>query len=176
MGRKLTGMITGLLTGYLVGTIAGFTLFNPDQDIWALLGFVLALLGMGIGLTPFFQRHIVVIQMALIGFYLGTLTGIVFFGNIAQDDLLETFHQQTVFVSIGGTILGGIIGRQLPVEKVYLPLFVFILAGFLGGYFLGVVFNLAPYPSLVGWSPFVIGSGLIFGGLLTLLKRQLQKA
>jgi hypothetical protein len=175
MGQKIAGVFTGLIAGYLLGMAIGFTLFNPDQDVWALLGVVLAVVGMGIGLTPFFRRNTAVMLTALIGFYFGTLLGTVFFGNIAQDDLLEVLQRPTLFFSIGGTVLGGLIGRRLPAEKVSLPLLTFLLGGFLGGYVLGVVCHLAPYPSFVGWSPFVVGSGLVVGGLAALLKRRLRK-
>ncbi len=175
MNPKIIGLLTGTIAGYLIGMVLGFTLFDPDLDVWALLGCVLALAGLGIGLTPFFQRYVVVILLALVGFYIGSLVGIVLVGNTASDDLLEILQSQSILFAVGGTVIGGAIGAWLPVEKARWPLFALIIGGFLGGYILGVVFGLAPYPSLVGWSPFVMGSGLATVLIAAMINHRKQK-
>lgn len=172
MSRKIAGLLAGLFAGYLLGMLIGFVLFKPDQDMWALLGAVLAVLGMGLGVTPPGQRYANVLLLALIGFYCGTLIGISLFGNIAQDDLLEVLQRPTVIASLGGTVLGGLTGWRLRTAPIGLALIMALLGGFLGGYVLGIALHLAPFPSFVGWSPFVIGSGLLSGGLVVAVQRR----
>ena len=176
MSSKIIGVFTGLMSGYLSGMVLGFVLFNPDQDVWALLGGVLALIGLGVGLTPWFQRQTATLLMALIGSYFGTLIGIVLFGDVARDDLLEVLQRPTILVSMGGMLLGGWLGRRLRTERASGLLFTMILGGFLGGYLLGIVLHWAPYPSFAGWSPFVIVSGVLSGGLVAVWQRRSRPA
>ena len=174
MSQKIAGLLAGLLTGYLLGMLIGFVLFKPDQDMWAMLGAVLAVLGMGLGLTPPGQRHANVLLLALIGFYFGTLIGISLFGDATRDDLLEVLQRPTVIVTLIGTMLGGLAGWRLRAAPIGLALIMALLGGFLGGYVLGIALQLAPFPSFVGWSPFVIGCGVLSGGLVVIVQRRPQ--
>ena len=67
-------------------------------------------------------------------------------------------------------------GRRIRTEQVSLTIFVFLVGGFLGGYVFGVLLGLAPYQSFVGWSPFVIGSGLVLGAIAHKLQKRNQQA
>lgn len=81
--------LTQKILGAFSGMMIGFTLFRPEQDMWALLGFVFSIIGAGIGMTPHARRNNAVVFGALVGFYIGTLLAILLFGNIVADDLLE---------------------------------------------------------------------------------------
>lgn len=164
------GMFTWMITGYLAGMLAGFIFFEPEQDLWAVFGLVFALAGLLLGLTRFFQRHVVIALGGLMGFYLGAILGVLLWGNLKTDDLLEVLHSPAGYAALAGALLGGWGSRLLPAEQARPLLLAFVFAGFLGGFLLGVVFGLAPYASLVGWSPFVIGSGFMAAGLVQRLR------
>jgi hypothetical protein len=172
---RILGGFIGFFCGYLLVVMLGCIVFDPNTDIWALLGFVLGIFGLCFGATSGFHKFIPVCISSIMGFYGGSIPGILLFGNPATDDLLEITRTFAVGSAVFGTILGGIAGYLLR-EKIDIPLSILsVLTGYLGGIFFGIVLRLAEYPSMVGWSPFVLGSGLSCGLILWLLRRRPRK-
>jgi hypothetical protein len=165
MADKIIGLLTGCLAGYLIGLLAGFTLFDPNLDVWALLGAVGGVLGLIVGLTPFFRRRIRVVLAMVLGFYGGGVLGLLLFGNFTDDMYTQTHNVGWwVFVLIG-IIAGGILGSRFLNDDFKLPLFVFAFGGFLGGMLLNLAFNVPPQPA-------AIVSGLVLGGLALLRQKR----
>jgi hypothetical protein len=175
MADKIVGIFTGMIAGYLIGMVIGFTVFDPNLDVWALLGFVLALVGGVIGITPFFRRRANIVLCALIGFYFGTLAGILLFGSI-EDDLFELLQNggSPLVAAIVGTLIGVFVGTRLRSESLKFALFMAMFGGFLGGYLFGVVLRLAPLQSYVGWSPSILICGAVCAFVAVYLQRQRQ--
>jgi hypothetical protein len=151
-----------MLLGYLTGLIVGFTAFDPDTDIYALLGAVLALIGVLIGLVPFFRGRLNTAFGILIGFYLGMVIVILIWGDPQTDDLLEFVRLGDYRILIALVIagIGGFFASRFMPGTAHLPALAFLLGGFLGGA-LFIALGVAPASSMVGVFPFVIGSGLI---------------
>jgi hypothetical protein len=175
MADKIVGIFTGMIAGYLIGMVIGFTVFDPNLDVWALLGFVLALVGGALGITPFFRRRANIVLCALIGFYFGTLAGILLFGS-PEDDLFELLQKGglPLIAAIVGTLTGAFIGTRLRSENLKLALFMALFGGFLGGYLFGVVLRLAPIQSFIGWSPSIIICGVVCAFAVTYFQRRRQ--
>ncbi len=177
LNKILFSMVTYMLAGYLFGMTIGFTLFDPNLDMYALLGAVLGILGAVIGPIPFFRRYAPIPFGALIGFYIGALAGVLLFGSSASDDLLELLQRggPGLVCAIVGTVLGGWAGVRLLHREINLPAMALLVGGFLGGYFFGFILRVAPSTKMVGIAPFIIGSALVCG-LLTwgLQKRAMQ--
>jgi len=163
-----------MLLGYLTGLIIGFTMFDPDTDVYALLGAILALLGVIIGVIPFFSQRVNIVFGVLVGFYLGMIIAILLWGKPETDDLLEFIKAgwNSIFTALVISIMGGYIASRLDFSHFYLPAFALLVGGFLGGAFF-VTFGLAP-TTMVGVSPFVIGSGLVSALTLWFLVKRLS--
>jgi hypothetical protein len=157
------GGFVGLMAGYVLGMMIGFLLFAPDTDMWAALGGILALAGLILGLFGLFQRGIVVLEMSLVGCYLGSLLGILLFADIQKADLLELLQTPGLYIAFAGAVMGGMLGTRIHGRYWEEILFAGILGGFLLGYLFGVQFKLAPFPSMIGWSPFILGGGVLTG-------------
>lgn len=167
-------MLSYLLAGYLLGLTLGFTLFDPNSDVYALLGAVLAILGAIIGILPFFRRRARYVFGAVIGYYVGSLISIVLFGDSVRDDLLEVLQRggAGILLVVIASIIGAVIfGRTRP-GAIALRGIGVLLGGFLGGYLFGVVLGLASLSSMIALAPFVLGSGIVIGIGLWLLQRR----
>ncbi|MBZ0296230.1 MAG: FUSC family protein [Anaerolineae bacterium] len=161
MSMMVLSIFTYMLIGYLVGLITGLTVFEPNSDIYALLGIVLALIGLVLGLLPFFWRRVNTAFGVLIGYYLGMLIAILIWGNPQTDNLLEfTGRGEQIILALITAAVGGFLASRWMPDRSALPALALLLSGFLGG-LIFIMIGIAPANSLVGVSPFVIGSGLV---------------
>jgi hypothetical protein len=172
MGEKLLGMITWMLAGYLAGLTIGFSVFDPNTDIYALLGAVLAILGLVLGLTPLFRRYTQLALGGITGFYMGAIVGIILFGNPTSDDLSEVAGD-------GGKLLAALVGMGIGIAGIYrfggrmnnAMLAAFLFGGFFGGLALAAV-GIAPRLSMVYTAPYFIFCGVLCAGLVVFLQRR----
>ncbi|MBZ0302241.1 MAG: hypothetical protein K8J31_21010 [Anaerolineae bacterium] len=155
-------ILTYLLAGYLVGLMIGLTAFDPDTDVYALSGAALALIGMLIGIVPFFRRRVNTAFGMLVGFYLGMILTILLWGNPQTDDLLEFLQDDAnrILAALAVAGIGGLLASRLMSNRTHLPALALLLGGFVGGAIF-VAAGAAPPSSMVGLAPFVIGSGLV---------------
>jgi hypothetical protein len=172
MGEKLLGMITWMLAGYLIGLTVGFSIFDPNTDIYALLGAVLAILGLLLGLTPLFRRYTRLALGGITGFYLGAMLGIILLGHPVADDLLEVAGSGSkLLVALAGMVIGIVaiyrFGRQIN----SLLIAAFLFGGFFGALLLNMV-GIAPRLSMVYTAPYFIGCGVLCAGIVIFLQRQ----
>ncbi len=172
MRTRLIGGAVGLVAGYMLGMILGFILFDPNADLWAFLGGVLGLLGLALGLFNVVSRRLVDITLAIIGFYLGSILGILLFGKPALDDLLEITRTPAISIALGGALVGFILGTKFKAVVAIDRLVLSIIVGFVSGYLLGVVCHLAPYQSMVGWSPTIIVACMVCYATLEVINRK----
>ena len=173
---KATGIFTGMLAGYLIGMTVGFTAFDPDWDVWALLSFVLALAGIGVGLLPVIRRHRSVILGTIVGFYLGLLFNFLVFGDV-QENGLDLFQN-----GIGGFLCvafsvttGAWLGWRYRSEALGYTLFAATFGGFLGGLGLGTVLGLGEGTSMLTWAVPVIFCSALLGGITWRLQTSNRK-
>lgn len=158
------------IAGYLLGLIIGFTVFDPNADVYALLGVVLAVVGLSLGLIPAFRRAAGGVFGAVVGFYIGAVISTLLFGNPQTDDLLEVL-QRGVVLPIAIAAIGVVIGARVIKPHLSLPALGFLLGGFLEG-FVFLAIGVASSTSIVMLSPFVIGSGVVIGVALWMLQRR----
>ena len=158
------------IAGYLLGLIIGFTMFDPNADVYALLGVVLAVVGLLLGLIPAFRRAAGGVFGAVVGFYIGAVISTLLFGNPQTDDLLEVL-QRGVVLPIAIAAIGVVIGARVIKPHLSLPALGFLLGGFLEG-FVFLAIGVASSTSIVMLSPFVIGSGVVIGVALWMLQRR----
>lgn len=158
------------IAGYLLGLIIGFTVFDPNADVYALLGVVLAVVGLLLGLIPAFRRAAGGVFGAVVGFYIGAVISTLLFGNPQTDDLLEVL-QRGVVLPIAIAAIGVVIGARVIKPHLSLPALGFLLGGFLEG-FVFLAIGVASSTSIVMLSPFVIGSGVVIGVALWMLQRR----
>lgn len=172
MGEKLLGGITWMLAGYLAGMTVGFAAFDPDTDIYALLGAVLAILGLLFGLTPIARRYTHLALGGISGFYLGAILSIILLGNAATDDLLEVARG-------GGKLLIALVGMLIGIGLSYrffaransLILATFLFGGFFGGLALTAV-GIAPRLSMVYLAPYFVGCGVLCAAVTAYFQRR----
>lgn len=176
MVDKITGIFTGMLAGYLIGMIVGFTVFDPDWDVWALLSFVLALAGIGIGLLPVVRRNRSMILGAIIGFYLGLLFNFLVFGDV-QENGLDLFQNGIGgFLCVAFGVTAGVwLGWRHRSEALGYSLFAATFGGFLCGLGLGTALGLGKGTSMLTWAVPVIFSSGILGGITWQLQTGGQK-
>lgn len=158
------------IAGYLLGLIIGFTVFDPNADVYALLGVVLAVVGLLLGLIPAFRRAAGGVFGAVVGFYIGAVISTLLFGNPQTDDLLEVL-QRGVVLPIVIAAIGVVIGARVIKPHLSLSALGFLLGGFLEG-FVFLAIGVASSTSIVMLSPFVIGSGVVIGVALWMLQRR----
>lgn len=158
------------IAGYLLGLIIGFTVFDPNADVYALLGVVLAVVGLSLGLIPAFRRAAGGVFGAVVGFYIGAVISTLLSGNPQTDDLLEVL-QRGVVLPIAIAAIGVVIGARVIKPHLSLPALGFLLGGFLEG-FVFLAIGVASSTSIVMLSPFVIGSGVVIGVALWMLQRR----
>lgn len=158
------------IAGYLLGLIIGFTVFDPNADVYALLGVVLAVVGLSLGLIPAFRRAAGGVFGAVVGFYIGAVISTLLSGNPQTDDLLEVL-QRGVVLPIAIAAIGVVIGARVIKPHLSLPALGFLLGGFLEG-FVFLAIGVASSTSIVMLSPFVIGSGVVIGLALWMLQRR----
>jgi len=164
---RIMGLFTGLIAGYLLGLTIGYTVFDPNLDAWALLGIVLALVGLAVGLTAFFRRHMVIVLCAILGFYLGALIGILLAGDITSDTLLGALENRTATALIVvGTVFGGAVGTWLHNPRIKHILFAVLIGGFFGGLLLSVLLGITKEGAMWETAPLVLLCGTIAGGLV----------
>lgn len=158
------------IAGYLLGLIIGFTVFDPNADVYALLGVVLAVVGLLLGLIPAFRRAAGGVFSVVVGFYIGAVISTLLSGNPQTDDLLEVL-QRGVVLPIAIAAIGVVIGARVIKPHLSLPALGFLLGGFLEG-FVFLAIGVASSTSIVMLSPFVIGSGVVIGVALWMLQRR----
>ncbi len=142
-----------------------------------LLGAVLAILGAIVGIIPFFRDRANIVLGAILGYYLGPILAIHFFGSPAHDDMIDVLQRggPGVILVIITTVLCGILGARLPVARISLPAIGALVAGFVGGYLFGFVFRVASSTKTVGISPFVIGCALLTGVAIWFIQKRYLK-
>ena len=173
VSELLLSIFSYMIFGYLLGLVIGFTGFDPDTDIYALLSIVFAIAGLVLGILPFFRRQVFTILGITIGFYLGMVIAILIWGEPSSDDLLEGLGLGGVSIlfTLITALLGGFVGSRIHSAQANLPALALLLGGFLGGA-LFIALELAPASSMVGTSPFVVGSGVVLAAIIW----QIQKA
>lgn len=174
MGKLLLSMITWMLCGYLIGMTVGFTAFDPDTDVYALLGAALAILGLVLGLTPLFRKYVHIALGGIIGFYLGSILSIVVMGNPATDDLLEVVRSSKLIISLIGTLIGIGVAYRFAGTTNEAVLAAFLFGGFFGGLLLTVL-GIAPRMAMVQIAPYFIGCGLVCSILIVWWQRRSRK-
>jgi MFS family permease len=161
--QRLLPMFTWLVVGYLIGMTIGFTFFDPNLDLWALLGTGFAIFGLVVGLMPFAKRHVNAALLGIFGFYVGAIACIVLFGNSSWD----FFNTLTIggvgaMLPIGGAILGAVAGMRIA-KTMMLPLFGLVFGGFIGGlllYSFAMWLGVKVPRTMLGYAPFTIGAGV----------------
>lgn len=161
---KVSGMFTGMLTGYLIGMVVGFTVFDPEWDVWALLGLVLALVGLVAGLLPVVRRNRSVILGAIIGFYLGWLLNFLVFGDVNENgmDLFQNGIGGFLCTTLG-LIAGAWLGSHYRSQAAGYALFAATFGGFFGGLVIGTAFSMGEGTSMLEWAIPVILTGSVIG-------------
>jgi hypothetical protein len=175
MGEKLLGMVTWMLAGYLTGLTIGFSVFDPDTDIYALLGATLAILGLLLGLTPLFRRYTHLALGGITGFYLASLLGIFLLGTPATDNLPEVAgNGAKLGVALAGTVVGITIVYRLKTQLNSLLIAAFLFGGFFGGLLLAAV-GIAPRTAMVGLAPFFLSCGVLCAAIVAFLQRRVMQ-
>ncbi len=130
IGRRLFGIFTAALVGYIWGWIAGWTFFDPNLDLWALLAAVGAVVGLVAGLAGLFQRWEMIILCATLGLYLGFVARAWLFGDVpgGWGGGLALFC----------ALLGGVSGRRLAPGSRRI-LLTALYTGFFGGFLIDIV-------------------------------------
>jgi hypothetical protein len=166
-------MLTWAIAGYLTGMIIGFTLFDPNNDIYAILGAILALAGLIMGLSPSFYRQTHIVSGGLMGFYIGALIGIVLAGNAGVDNLLEVTRNkgELLFALIGAGIGGGLAAKFASKRRI-LPLAAALFGGFGGGLVLSGLLGMSRNAPMLHLSPLVLVSGVVLGGAVYWLQER----
>jgi hypothetical protein len=78
---KLLSFLTGGSIGLVFGFIAGWSLFNPESNVWLLFGAVGCMLGVYIGSSSAFHYWVAPIGVASIGLVGGWITSLWLFGE-----------------------------------------------------------------------------------------------
>ena len=134
MLRKLFGIFSGALLGYAAGWILGWSAFDPNLDLWALLAGVGVLAGLLVGLTPLFWCRAGLWFGGAAGLYLGWLLRTLLFGDVPGGPGL--------LCVLGGALLGGLAGSRPAFQEGRRPLRILMAAvyiGFFGGFLVDVV-------------------------------------
>lgn len=156
--------MSGLIAGYLMGLTIGFTVFDPDWDVWALLGALLAVCGTVAGLLPAARRYATVTLGAITGYYAGMLIDLTLFLPSNDAGLLAALqHSSGMILILGGAVLGAVIGwrlRNIASAKA-------VLAGLvLGGFLIPLlILPTTASTSEAGLVPIVLGGGLLGGAV-----------
>jgi hypothetical protein len=161
-----------MLTGYLIGMTVGFAAFDPDTDIYALLGAVLAILGLLFGLTPMARRYMHLALGGITGFYLGAILSILLLGSAATDDLLEVARGGgKLLIALMGMLVGIGLSYRFVARANSLILAAFLFGGFFGGLALTAV-GVAPRLSMVYLAPYFVGCGVLCAVITAYLQRR----
>jgi hypothetical protein len=172
MGEKLLSMLTWMLVGYLLGMTAGFALVDPNTDIYALAGAVLAILGLLLGLIPFFRKRTRLALGGITGFYLGAMLAILLLGAPAKDDLMEVaLDGRKLLVALAGMLIGVALIYRFANRINSAIIAAFLFGGFFGG-LLFTVTGIAPRLSMVGTAPYFLGCGIVCASLVWWIQRR----
>lgn len=174
MINKIVGLFAGGLAGYFLGMIAGFTLFDENLDVWALLSALFAIIGLGVGLMARFRRNLTLVLGALLGFYVGTLLRVPLFGVDDEFDLLEN-GIGSLICSLGGIAIGVWLGARDRRPIIAYTLFAALWSGFLGGAVLIALFASDQAEDFAAIAPLVLAAGVVIGGITWALLRQRQQ-
>jgi hypothetical protein len=165
--RKLFSLFTGALLGYFWGWILGWSLFDPNSDLWALLAGMGAIVGLVIGATPFVWRFMGELALASIGLYLSWIMRTLLFGDHPGG--------WGVLVLILGSVVSWIAGARLShpnsaKQKIIPGLVGGLYAGFFGGFLIDVILldeilGLVHSHSILSQAPAVMVCG-ITGGVM----------
>jgi hypothetical protein len=132
--RRLAEIFTSALLGYIWGWIAGWVLFDPDLDLWALFAALGALVGLVAGVAGMFKRWEALLLCATFGLYLGFVARARLFG--------DTPGGPGAALVLFGAVLGGVWGRRLamhPASGQRRILYAALYVGFFGGFLLDIV-------------------------------------
>lgn len=173
LSRLTLSIFAYMIAGYMAGLIIGFTVFDPNSDVYALLGVVLPIVGLVLGLIPVFQRRVYIVFGLLIGLYLGMLLSILIWGDPITDDLLVVVQRGGIglILALVFAVVGGFVGSRIESRGDDLVACTFLLGGFLGGAVATVSGMVAHRSSMVAAAPFVIGSGVILALIVWRLRR-----
>lgn len=174
MGDLLLGMVTWMLMGYLAGLTIGFAAFDPNTDVYALMGAAFAIVGLLLGLTPYLRRYTHIALGGLIGFYLGAILGILLLGSPASDDLLEVARSSKLIVSLIGAGVGVFLGYRFGSGTNRLGIAAFLFGGFFGGLLLSAA-GIAPRLGMVAVAPYFIVCGLLCAFVVVWVQRHRKR-
>ena len=161
--NKLFGIFTGALLGYMWGWIWGWSLFDPNSDIWALAAGLCAVLGLLLGLTPYFWRYANIFLTATLGLYLSWIARTLIFGDVPGG--------WGIALMAAGAIIGAWLGLRLnrQAKKTTTPVLLGVLyAGFFGGFLIDVVLldiilGMVQTHSILSQAPAVVACGVMGG-------------
>lgn len=173
LSRLTLSIFSYMIAGYMAGLIIGFTLFDPNTDVYALLGVVLPIVGLVLGLIPAFQRRVYLVFGIVIGFYLGMLLSILIWGDPITDDLLDVVQRGgiSLILALGFAVVGGVVGSRIESRGDDLVACTFLLGGFLGGAVATMLGLVAHRSSMIAAAPYVIGSGAVLALIVWWLRR-----
>jgi len=164
--KKLLGGFCAALIGFLWGWLLGWSLFNPNLDLWALFAAICALVGLVIGLIGLFWKRSTEYLCATFGLYLGFIIRTLLFGDTSRGLGL---------VVIAIAVIAGIwIARRYQLQEkpgVTIVLLNVLLIGFFGGYLmdillLNIILGSNRPHTVLARAPLVIFCGLL-GGLVS---------
>jgi hypothetical protein len=129
-GHRILGVLTGALLGYGVGWIWGWSLFDPNSDIWALTALLGAIVGLIVGFTRWFWEHAGKLTSGALGLYVGWIFRTWLLGDEPGGFGLAIMIVGMVvgagiWARLGARNLGGILG--------------ILYLGFFGGFLIDVV-------------------------------------
>ncbi len=160
---KLFGIFTGALLGYMWGWIWGWSLFDPNSDLWALAAGICAVLGLLLGLIPYFWRYANIFLTATLGLYLGWIARTLIFGDVPGGWGIVLMGAGVII----GILLGVRLNRQM--KETLTPVLLGVLyAGFFGGFLIDVVLldiilDVVQTHSILSQAPVVLICGVIGG-------------
>ncbi|HEX9795991.1 MAG TPA: hypothetical protein VGA52_03280 [Anaerolineales bacterium] len=159
MRTRLLAGFTGAVIGYIHGWIWGWSLFDPDSDLWALAAAVLAVFGLAHGLTRHFRLVARPLIAATISLYLAWVAGTWLWGD----------HPSVVrsLTLVGGTLVGGALGRRRSnADGLPIPLLSALHGGLFGGaliqvFVMGRMFGLVEINTVTNYAPAVMAGGIL---------------
>ncbi|MCZ7543089.1 MAG: hypothetical protein M5R40_05900 [Anaerolineae bacterium] len=124
----VVGMFSWMLGGYFAGLTIGFMVFDPDLDVWALLGAVLAIAGLLLGILPAFRRRAALVLTSVAGYFAGMFVGLLLFSDVIHGGMIEALQNPaSAVLTLAGAVIGLIAGIRFELARFRVPLFAFVM-------------------------------------------------